>query len=310
VVDLSLARAFYDGIPTARLLARMRLGSDERDLTASPLRKTATSSWDALLARLLGGAPEAAERVKRAIARHTRAAFDEGRLPGDESCVAALVFALAMSDDPDASPSEVFGPPRDPKGAGAAFESDARAVGRACGVFEPRLASPTSDKRAVLFECCARMATRAMAGPWAGDRARDALMELASLELGVTLRRSNAALFPIAFDAEIAAGDRRLALLERAELDTLLAKDPRELASAIARSERGHSLMPHEAASELAPRRAPHHIDTLLADLVTLLERTGELVVALRSRTPCVAPVLDGERGVTQARVRGCPVSA
>jgi ribosomal protein L39E len=26
--------------------------------------------------------------------------------------------------------------------------------------------------------------------------------------------------------------------------------------------------------------------------------------------TPCVAPVLDGERGVTQARVRGCPVSA
>ena len=26
--------------------------------------------------------------------------------------------------------------------------------------------------------------------------------------------------------------------------------------------------------------------------------------------TPCTAPVLDGERGVTQARVRGCPVSA
>src|SRR5580658_4518594 len=86
VIDLSLARAFYEGIPAARLLARMRVRSDERDLDATPLRKTATSSWDALLARLAGGAPETAERVKRAIARHTRAAFDEGRLWGDDSC--------------------------------------------------------------------------------------------------------------------------------------------------------------------------------------------------------------------------------
>src|SRR5580700_8043006 len=77
VVDLSLARAFFAGIPAARLLARMRLASDERDLAASPLRKSATSSWDALLARLLADSPAASERVKRAIAKHARAAFDE-----------------------------------------------------------------------------------------------------------------------------------------------------------------------------------------------------------------------------------------
>src|SRR5271154_4971442 len=134
VLDLSLARAFYEGIPAARLLARIRVRSDERDLDAAPLRKTATSSWDALLARLTGGAPEAAERVKRAIARHTRAAFDEGALPIDESCVAAFVFALAVSDDPDASPAEAFGASRD-RGA------DERGIARACGAFEARLAS-------------------------------------------------------------------------------------------------------------------------------------------------------------------------
>ena len=43
VIDLSLARAFYEGIPAARLLARIRVRSDERDLDAEPLRKTATS---------------------------------------------------------------------------------------------------------------------------------------------------------------------------------------------------------------------------------------------------------------------------
>ncbi len=242
VIDLSLARAFYEGIPAARLLARMRVRSDERDLDAAPLRKTATSSWDALLARLAGGAPEAAERVKRAIARHTRAAFDEGALPMDESCVASLLFGLAVSDDPDASPSEAFGsvPGGGGDGAGSGGQRrgphhDERVIGRACGAFEPRLASHGTDKRAVLFEACARLATRdgtseaprrgqqlAVVGPWPAERVRDALLELASSELGASLRRSNAALFPIAFDAEVPLADRRMALLERAELDALV----------------------------------------------------------------------------------------
>ena len=281
VIDLSLSRAFYEGIPAARLLARMRVRSDERDLDAAPLRKTATSSWDALLARLTGGAPETGERVKRAIARHTRAAFDEGALPIDESCVASLVFALAVSDDPDASPSEAFGAV--PSGGG-----DDRVIARSCGTFEPRLGAHSADKRAVLFEACARLATRAAAGPWPAERVRDALRELAASELGAKLRRSNAALFPIAFDAEIAQGDRRMALLERVELDALVAKDPRELASAIARSERSHP-------------GHPTHVDTLLADLTTLLERPGELVIAVRG------PEVDEEMPIPSIRPSWAP---
>jgi hypothetical protein len=281
VIDLSLARAFYEGIPSARLLARIRVRSDERDLDAAPLRKTATSSWDALLARLIGGAPEAAERVKRAIARHTRAAFDEGALPIDESCVAAFVFALAVSDDPDASPAEAFGALPDRGG-------DERGIARSCGAFEARLASNGSDKRAVLFEACARLATRAVAGPWPAERVRDALAQLASSELRATLRRSNAALFPLAFDADVAQADRRMALLERAELDTLVAKDPRELAAAIARSER-------------SPKRQAAHVDTLVADLTTLLARPGELVIAMRG------PEVDEEMPVPSIRPSWAP---
>src|SRR5438552_2435945 len=196
VIDLSLARALYEGIPTARLLARMRLGSDERDLDSAPLQKTVTSSWDMLLARLMGPSPAAAERVKRAIARHARAAFDEGPLAPDESCAAPLTYALAASDDPDASPSEIFG--ANPHGDGGE-----RILARTCSVFEPRLASGEIDRRAILFEACARLATRAMAGPYAVERLREALDGLAESELRTRLRTSSAALFPLAFDPDI-----------------------------------------------------------------------------------------------------------
>ena len=50
------------------------------------------------------------------------------------------------------------------------------------------------------------------AGPWPSERVRDDLVGLATSELGASLRRSNAALFPISFDAEIAQADRRMAL--------------------------------------------------------------------------------------------------
>jgi hypothetical protein len=263
VIDLSLARAFYEGIPAARLLARIRVRSDERDLDAAPLRKRTTSTWDALFARLTEGAPEAAERVKRAIAKHARAAFDEGALPMDESCAAALLLALVLSDDLDSSPAEAFAGPR------AAWSPAEGTIARACATLEPRLGSLSSDPRSVLFEACARLTTRASAGPWPAERIRDALVALAASELAAALRRSNAALFPLGFDAEIADEDRRMALLERAELDALVAKDPRELASAIARSERAH--------------KQTTHVDTLVADLTTLLAHPGELVIAIRA---------------------------
>jgi hypothetical protein len=263
VVDLSLARAFFEGIPAARLLARMRLASDERDLENTPSTKTSTSSWEALLTRVLGGSPAAAERAKRAIARHARAASDEGPLPPEDGCVAALAFALAVSGDPDASPSEIVG--AEPRG-----DRGEPNVARACSAFEPRLGSAQSDRRAILFEACARLATRAIAGPWPAARVREALDDLAGSDLRMKLRPASVALFPLAFDADVQVIDRRMTLLERAELDALVAKDPRELAAAIARARRGGA----------------GHADALVADLTTLLRRPGELVIAARPPPP------------------------
>ncbi|HEY2514273.1 MAG TPA: hypothetical protein VGI39_25575, partial [Polyangiaceae bacterium] len=279
VVDLSLARALYEGIPTARVLARIRLGSDERDLEAVP-RKTSTSSWDTILARLLGGTTEPAERVKRAISRHARAATDEGSLPMDDGCAAALTFALALSGDPDASAAEIFGEaPRRP--------SEDASIARGCGAIDPRLGSASTDKRAVLFEACARLATRALAGPWAMERVRDAFAGLASSELHGNLRRSNAAFFPLAFDSDVDPIDRRMALLERAELDALVAKDPRELASAIARSEHALGGPPRPESSPTSTARNANRsippLDTLVADLTVLLRNPGDLVLAICS---------------------------
>src|SRR5262245_7868255 len=109
VADLSLARAFYAGIPTARLLARLRLGADEEDLDRPPPSKSTPASWDQLLTKLLAGADEGAiDRVKRAIARHARAATDEGPLRANEPTVAALVLAVLTEGDSDASPAEAF----------------------------------------------------------------------------------------------------------------------------------------------------------------------------------------------------------
>ncbi len=281
VVDLSQARAFFEGTPAARLLARMRLASDERDLAESALRRSATSSWDALLARLLGGSAVASERVKRAVAKHARAAFDEGPLTIDEAGAAALVLTVAVSADADASPSEAIGGADAEPGTSPRGEIEEPAVVRACAAFEPRAASG-ADLRAVVFEACVRSSTRAMAGPWPAERVRAAFREIAASELGLALRPSSAALFPLAWSADVAPADRRMVLLERAELDAIVARDPRELASALVRS----GL--HASGGEAAPEsRAPDsHADTLLADLTTLLSRPGELVLSLRGPEP------------------------
>src|SRR6476646_2692256 len=81
VVDIGVARAFWEGVPTARLLARIRLDRDERDVVDLGERATgleiASSTWDKLMASLLGASPRAHDRVKRTVARHGRAASDE-----------------------------------------------------------------------------------------------------------------------------------------------------------------------------------------------------------------------------------------
>lgn len=149
-VDLGVARAFWEGVPTARLLARVRLDRDERDLVGLAARASGadlpSSSWDVLLARLLAESPPAFERVKRSVARHGRAASDEGPIAASDEVIAALVHVLLSASDPeaDASPAEGCAEraPLPPE------------VGRACARLDPRLADPRADPRAAAFEAC------------------------------------------------------------------------------------------------------------------------------------------------------------
>jgi hypothetical protein len=274
VVDASLARAFYAGIPTARLLARLRLASDEADLDAPPPTRPTSSSWDQLLAKLLAGAGDAAlERVRRAIARHARAASDEGRLEGDEATIAALVLAVASATDADTSLAEAF--------AGGVVAPE---LVRACAVYDPRLHSP--DRRGPLFEACLRLAKLSSVGPWPEGRVREAAQRLKASDLGVDmLRKSSAALLPLDLEPEVPRASRRMALLERGELDAFVTRDPRELATTIARAERG----------ERDGTRI--YLDKLVADLARLLAHRGALVFAtvppevpLEELTPARAP--------------------
>src|SRR5581483_8327625 len=106
VADLSLARAFFEGVPAARLLARVRLALDARDLSAPPGER---GSYDALIGRMLGNVRPALDRVRKAVVRHTRAASDEGPLPATETIFADLACTVALSPDIDASISEALG---------------------------------------------------------------------------------------------------------------------------------------------------------------------------------------------------------
>ena len=94
VVDASLARALYDGIPAARLLARTRPAPEDGE---------AAAAWDARLGALLGSSFDA---VNRAKARHARVALDEGHLRANEATVAVLAWAVACAPDTDASLAE------------------------------------------------------------------------------------------------------------------------------------------------------------------------------------------------------------
>ena len=184
VAEPSLARAFFHGIPVARLLGRARLASDERDVTVSPAGASASSTWDALLRKLLGGSQETRDRVRRAIARHTRVAMDEGPLAATDGTLAALVFAAACAKDSDSSLVEIAG--------GASFRAPESSVAIACGAYDLRLAiaagsaDPAAALYAPLFEPCVRLAARATLGPIAAanDCARPPSTSAASASRG------------------------------------------------------------------------------------------------------------------------------
>lgn len=201
LVDLRVARAVWEGVPTARLLARIRLDRDERDLVDIGDRASgqdlASSTWDKLMARLLGPSHAAHDRVRRAVARHGRAASDEGPLVANDPAIAALVHVLlsATETDGDSSPAE---------GVAARVALDA-AVVRACGRLDDRLATPGADRRAAAFEACLHVATLASGGAPA----------LAALEACGPTIAAAASLYPWG-DAEVPVAERRAVLLDRA----------------------------------------------------------------------------------------------
>jgi len=200
IVDLRVARALWEGVPTARLLARIRLDRDEHDLVGIVDRASgldlASSTWDKLMARLLGQAPAAHERVKRAVARHGRAASDEGPMVANDSSIAALVHVLlsATETDGDSSPAE---------GAADRAALDG-AVLRACGQLDERLGAAGADRRAAAFEACLHLATIATGGG----------PSLATLVACGPAIASAAPLYPWG-DEEVPIADRRARLLDR-----------------------------------------------------------------------------------------------
>jgi hypothetical protein len=271
VADVSLARALFTGVPTARLLARTRLASEEEDLCAAPLATTPHSRWDALMRALLGNSTPLFERVWKQVARQSRAASDEGPLVSAKGVIAILVYASAASSDPDASMAEAFSKPEEP------LVLDPQVI-RAIASFEPRVLSRPPDPRIALFEACVRLAARAFAGPWSIERIADASAQLWSSDAKLALvDRSIEPLYPCDLEAEIPAGHRRMFRLERSGLERLVARDPRELAAIVARTA-------HDVARD-------SHLDSLLADLARLLAHPGALLLA----APLLDPVSDNE---------------
>jgi hypothetical protein len=232
VVDLRVARAFWEGVPTARLLARIRLERDERDVVDLGERATgaqiATSTWDKLMAQLLAAFPPAYERVKRTVARHGRAASDEGPLVADDPAIAALVHVLLSANeaDHDSSPAE---------GAADGVTVEA-SVMRACGRLDERLGASASDRRAPAFEACLQVATLG----------RTQLVSIANLLAAGEQALSPAPLYPWG-DADVPVTERRALLLER---KVVAAAPSMARETTLLASHHGHLV----ALVELAPR--------------------------------------------------------
>jgi hypothetical protein len=254
IVDESLARALYQGIPAARLLACTRPAADGAEVVAA---------WESQLRALLG---PCYERVRRALARHARVALDERTLPASEVTMAVLAWAVACAPETDASLAEIA------PAAGEPSMCDPTVLAE-CAAYDERLADLHADRRAPAFEACVRLATRAVLGPLSWDRVLEITEQLERVALGVRLvGETPATIFPRRVDDEIAAGDRRMTALDRGPLDALVANDPRKLAAALGRT--------GASAGEGA------QLATFLADLGRLLVHEGTMVATLLAPTP------------------------
>jgi hypothetical protein len=251
LVDLGVARAFWDGVSTARLLARIRLHRDEHDFVDLDQRASgidfADASWDLVVARLLASAPAALERLKRAVARHTRAASDEGPLAAGDTAIAALVHAHLSASDADASCAE------------AASESLLRdeSVHHACARYDERLGRDPSARRGAYFEACLELAKRGSAPAWPLGALRTAISAVTAVGdatlhdsggyppidgLPDSVSASGAPLYPWEGDEETRAADRRVCLLDRAQIERVMLLPPRDLAAATARATTHYEL--------------------------------------------------------------------
>jgi len=279
VVDLGVARALWEGVPTARLLARIRLHRDERDLIDLDQRASGIdfddASWDIILARLLASAPASLDRLKRAVARHARAASDEGGLTAGDTTIATLVHAHLSGSDVDASPAE---------GANEAVPLE-EPVRIACGRFDERLGRTTGDRRGVYFEACLELAKRASSPAWPLDALRSALGALAAIQnaaihdsggypnldaLPPALIASTAPLYPWSDHGDVPVAERRACLVDRGTIERVLLLPPRDLTAAVARAATRYPELP---------------IAKIVADAAVCLSKRGALLL-IATREP------------------------
>ena len=277
VVDLGLARALWEGVPSARLLARIRLHRDERDLVDVDQRASGIdfddASWDLIVARLLAAAPASLDRLKRDVARHARAASDEGPLAAGDSAIAALVHAHLSSTDADASTAE---------GANEALTVE-QPVANACARFDERLGRTSGDRRGVYFEACLELAKRGAAPAWPLDALRAALGGMAAVQdadihdsggypkldaLPDTIKPHPAPLYPWGDEGEVPVAERRACLVDRPSVERVLLHPERDLAATIARASTRYPALP---------------IAKIVADVSSCLPKHGAmLLVATR----------------------------
>ena len=256
VSDRELARAWFEGVPAARLLARVRVAREADD----------AEEWAELAARLLG---EHADRVDRLLVRHLRSAQDEGALPAPDAVVAVLMLAVAAR--PEGSLGEIFA-----DGPVVELPTD---VLRAVSGYEPRLGASASARRAAAFETCLRLAARRSAGPWPQRRVLGAARAFGASALGPFLTAdASTRLLP----HDVDESQSRVVLVAREPLEALALRDPRELAQHVAAVERDEASLTS--------------LDSLVADVLKLLDTQGDLLLCAPPRDPELAASLPSVR--------------
>jgi hypothetical protein len=282
--DASTARALFDGVPAARLLARARASRDERDLLVADTKSQPAFTFDAIMANVCGST-NAVARVRTAVARQARAASIDNPLAADDATIATLVFAVAIAPAPDASMSEAF-VESTTKGLQVAammeIAQSMEGLRQGATAYDARLMQP--DPRGALFEACLRLAASARFGPVPASRLLDAAKRLQ--RAGLSLLKAGPALFPPAIDAELPRRSRRMVALDRAGLEELAKRDPRDLAATIARIDQTRVDLKQTQPPQSGAGPFSLRLDTLLADLAALAKHAGVIVLAVAPNVP------------------------